>query len=149
MPRPAVLHRLCKVRAWDIKTPLTGSHLPQAADAVDAARRRFDVLAELSPRLAELPSATFEDANAQLGSLVLDEHRLFARPRLLELDEVLRTARLAELVTELPDRGVGMEDAGAAYGYTLLASLLEHWPEPDPDLGRFDRAQHGEPGQPL
>src|SRR5690625_3722156 len=149
LARAAELQRLWNERARDNKTPRTGPHLPQAADAVDAARRRFDVLAELSPRLAELLSATFEDANAQLGSLVLDEHRLFARPRLLELDEVLRTAQLDELVTELHDRGVGMagggmEDAGAAYGYTLHASLLEHWQEQAPVLGRFDSAQHEE-----
>lgn len=144
LARAAELQRLWDERARDNKTPRTGPHLPQAADAVDAARRRFDVLAELSPRLAELPSATFEDANAQLGSLVLDEHRLFARPRLLELDAVLRTAQLDELVAELRERGVGMEDAGAAYGYTLHASLLEHWQEQDPDLGRFDRARHEE-----
>lgn len=127
------------------RRPRTGSYLPAAVEAAEAAARRLETLLSAHPRTADFPQLSFAEVSARLDALMDDERQLRSLPRLHELEADIAAAGLDELIDSV--RGgepMTPQRLAAMLEHVRLASALGLWRASDSALRDFDVAGHEE-----
>jgi hypothetical protein len=133
---------------WEINEGGGWPRVPTGLAAADVAVRALEIpLATVRDSLVGTPTPDLftlplDKLAQRLADLASDEAGMLAQPARTVLLDRLREAGLGDLITDLQERKVGQDEAGAELELAWWTSVLESVIRADPRLARYEPGAH-------